>query len=146
MVGKGQESPDITAQLLDVERLPNKPHYALASEHPLLLHRVGFGAGFEGLTFRVSERAAKELLHTMATHEARLAEEASLVGAIHERVRATCAAHVAAYTGVQYGHTALLRRAPEPSFVERLKVWESKGNSVKDRGSHMRVYATPGFP
>lgn len=142
MVGKGQESPDITAQLLDAEAHPHKPQYDLASERPLLLHRVGFGAGYSNLTFGISERAAKDLLQTMDAHEARFAEEAALFSAVHARVRAACAEHLAAYSHTENGHTQLFRRGFEPSFAERLAAWHAKGNSVNERQQH-RVFASP---
>jgi tRNA pseudouridine38/39 synthase len=39
MVGKGQERPCIVQQLLDMQRVPCKPQYSMASEEPLLLYR-----------------------------------------------------------------------------------------------------------
>jgi tRNA pseudouridine38/39 synthase len=42
MVGKGDESPDVIEYLLDIQRCPAKPHYAMACELPLVLHACDF--------------------------------------------------------------------------------------------------------
>ena len=43
MVGRGYETPEAVEKLLDVEAVPARPAYAMASEAPLVLHHSGFG-------------------------------------------------------------------------------------------------------
>jgi len=44
MVGKQQESPTIVSSLLDVEGMPRKPQYHIASDVPLVLYDCGFSS------------------------------------------------------------------------------------------------------
>ncbi|XP_069179897.1 tRNA pseudouridine(38/39) synthase isoform X2 [Procambarus clarkii] len=48
LVGEGKEKPDVTTQLLDVEKYPRKPQYCLASDLPLNL----YGTNFEGVDWQ----------------------------------------------------------------------------------------------
>lgn len=60
MIGHGQEHPDITRILLDIESTPRKPNYLMASEEPLLFYSCAYG---EDLKFRRSSRAYKDILN-----------------------------------------------------------------------------------
>ena len=42
MVGRGLEDPSVIQELLNVEKYPGKPSYALADEKPLVLHNCGY--------------------------------------------------------------------------------------------------------
>jgi tRNA pseudouridine38/39 synthase len=42
MIGKGDESPDIVKQLLDVQNVEGKPSYSFAPELPLVLHQCEY--------------------------------------------------------------------------------------------------------
>lgn len=42
LVGQGYEPADTIAKMLDVEKEPCKPQYAMASELPLVLHQIGY--------------------------------------------------------------------------------------------------------
>lgn len=42
LIGEGREVPEITKGLLDIERFPSRPNYAMASEAPLLLYDIGY--------------------------------------------------------------------------------------------------------
>jgi hypothetical protein len=42
MVGRGDEDADVCARMLDVERMPRKPVYQMASKLPLVLYQCGF--------------------------------------------------------------------------------------------------------
>jgi tRNA pseudouridine38/39 synthase len=42
LVGEKKEKPEIVADLLDIERNPAKPSYAMAEDYPLVLHECGF--------------------------------------------------------------------------------------------------------
>lgn len=52
-VGRGQEDVRVVDDLLDIARFPAKPHYSLASEHPLVLH----DCYFEHVSFHYSPSA-----------------------------------------------------------------------------------------
>ena len=41
-IGEGKEEPAIVDELFDVENLPGKPNYQMASDLPLVLHRCDF--------------------------------------------------------------------------------------------------------
>lgn len=57
MVGSGKEPMSTVDDLLDVHKTPRKPQYLMASELPLQLH----ACGFQGLSFKCSRDAAKQL-------------------------------------------------------------------------------------
>ncbi len=42
MVGRGDEDAGVCARMLDIERMPRKPVYQMASELPLVLYQCGF--------------------------------------------------------------------------------------------------------
>jgi hypothetical protein len=42
LVGERKETPDIVLKLLDIETVPAKPNYHMATEEPLVLHSCGF--------------------------------------------------------------------------------------------------------
>lgn len=56
MVGEGKEEPDIVDKLLDVEKLPEKPNYLMASDKPLILSNCYF----EGIKFKNTEKGLME--------------------------------------------------------------------------------------
>lgn len=41
-IGRGQESPSLITELLDLTKYPGKPAYSLAPERPLVLHNCGY--------------------------------------------------------------------------------------------------------
>ncbi|KAI5291462.1 hypothetical protein KEM52_000163, partial [Ascosphaera acerosa] len=54
LVGQGLESPELVRELLDVERMPRRPAYELASDTPLVLWDTIFPDESEGSTDRDS--------------------------------------------------------------------------------------------
>ncbi|KAK9822421.1 hypothetical protein WJX74_005182 [Apatococcus lobatus] len=73
MVGRGQESPTIVQQLLDIGQHPCKPQYNMLPEVPLLFH----SCSFEGLQFHQPAHVNKAI------------EEAAVEALDHHAVRQT---------------------------------------------------------
>ena len=61
LVGEGKESPDIVSQLLDIERMPRRPNYEMASDAPLLLHSIDYDQ-IEVALIRCGARGAQRAL------------------------------------------------------------------------------------
>lgn len=61
MVGNRLEEPTIVADLLNIDKFPRKPQYAMASDQPLVLVECRF----KHLQFRIDPEAADKLRQTM---------------------------------------------------------------------------------
>jgi len=88
MVGLGREPVSVVADLLDLERTPRKPHYAMAPDAALLLWRSGYDpARLDVSDMLISERALAQVETHVAQqlHECRL--RAAMWAETWERVR-----------------------------------------------------------
>jgi tRNA pseudouridine(38-40) synthase len=76
MVGAGHEEPSVVDALLDINKCPAKPSYAMASDLPLVLH----SCSYQNVTFGHSSASLWELTNTLE----RRWEEAAIAA---ERIR-----------------------------------------------------------
>ena len=57
LIGQGREEPSIVKKMLDIEKYPRKPQYAIAPDHPLVLH----DCRFDSINFDYSPLALSHL-------------------------------------------------------------------------------------
>ncbi|CAN1220783.1 tRNA pseudouridine(38/39) synthase, partial [Linum grandiflorum] len=130
MVGQGFESPDVVDVLLNRDRVPRKPQYAMASEIPLILSRCEF----EGLKFACSSGAEQDLY----MHFEKESRAYQLQAAIYHEAMLSCLPPTGEHQGKSDGkmrkkasHVSLMSRPTEPSYEERfakLKVGGGEGS------------------
>eukprot|EP00004_Rigifila_ramosa_P018240 TRINITY_DN4513_c0_g1_i2.p1 TRINITY_DN4513_c0_g1~~TRINITY_DN4513_c0_g1_i2.p1 ORF type:complete len:288 (+),score=59.96 TRINITY_DN4513_c0_g1_i2:450-1313(+) len=140
MVGEKAEPPSVITDLLDTERMPRKPQYALASELPLVLYECGF----ENLHFvqPSADTQARLVAHVRDLH-ARAAVASTLCGLMLSDALGTLAPAPDAPGGVQAwaslalgapaaAHVPLRKRKTEDSYDEKFaKLSESKRKRLK---------------
>ncbi|GLT77266.1 hypothetical protein SLA2020_488680 [Shorea laevis] len=118
MIGEGLESIDVVDTLLDTEKTPRKPQYAMAPELPLVLH----SCEFKDVNFTCSTDAWQALC-THLENECRMYQLQSAI---------FCDAHLSCLTLAEeqsslndrkskkpVSHVPLLSRPTEPSYEER---------------------------
>jgi tRNA pseudouridine38/39 synthase len=75
MVGRGQEPPSMIRNLLDISKYPQKPHFHMASEVPLVLYDVGYF----GLQFYIDSNAQRKLVQHFTDYWAERSIKAHMV-------------------------------------------------------------------
>jgi tRNA pseudouridine38/39 synthase len=89
LVGEKKETPDIVLKLLDIETVPAKPNYHMATEEPLVLH----SCGFDNLTMKWTPKTLWSLTeHYEKTYEKHAIAAAQALNAL--RFLKTCEVRV----------------------------------------------------
>ncbi|KAK9847458.1 hypothetical protein WJX84_007703 [Apatococcus fuscideae] len=137
MVGRGQESPKIVQQLLDIHQHPCKPQYNMANEVPLMLHSCSFqdlqfhqpAAAQQGV-----QAAAQEALDHHIVMSAMYMQLLEKLKAGQKVPPETVVLPLTAGQGPR--HLNLLLRAVEPCLEERLAKFHppKDGDGVADFG------------
>ncbi|GAB4845206.1 hypothetical protein Ancab_038617 [Ancistrocladus abbreviatus] len=118
MIGKGLETVNVIDALLDVERTPRKPQYAMAPEIPLVLQ----SCEFDSLQFSTSPDAWRDLhMHLETECQSYILQAAIFREALHKisPVEDGGRSLNNARTKRNTSHVPLMARATEPSYVER---------------------------
>ncbi|BFG40949.1 hypothetical protein CerSpe_272220 [Prunus speciosa] len=118
LIGQGHESPDVIDALLDIDRIPRKPQYSMASEIPLVLQ----SCEFEGLNFTCSS----DSMQALRVHLANECQNYHLKAAIFHEALQSCSPIEKDQRSLDNGtvkkkssHVPLMSRPTEPSYEER---------------------------
>ncbi|KAL4272140.1 hypothetical protein GQ457_13G022890 [Hibiscus cannabinus] len=125
MIGEGLESVDLIDVLLDIEKTPRKPQYAMAPEIPLILQ----SCEFEDVKFICSSDSGKALL----IHLENEGRAYQLQSAIFQEAALSCLPLANEQSLLNDGtikkvasHIPLLSRPTEPSYEERRSKLDSR--------------------
>ncbi|KAK8548928.1 hypothetical protein V6N12_061829 [Hibiscus sabdariffa] len=125
MIGQGLESVDLIDELLDIEKTPRKPQYAMAPEIPLILQ----SCEFEDVKFICSSDSGKALL----IHLENEGRAYQLQSAIFQEAALSCLPLANEQSLLNDGtikkvasHIPLLSRPTEPSYEERRSKLDSR--------------------
>lgn len=75
MIGRGNESPEVIHQLLDVANFTGKPQYNMASEIPLVL----YDCVFENIKWIYEPESHSKLIHSLKSHWSTYALNSAIV-------------------------------------------------------------------
>jgi tRNA pseudouridine38/39 synthase len=121
LVGERKEAVEVVQQLLDIDAMPRRPNYDMASDAPLLLYSVHYGGGVDD--WSPDESAAAGLAELWAEQQRALMLRSAMLHTMRSLLPAA-AADEAADAAVRKSaerHVPLAQRPTAESVFQRTK-------------------------